>query len=218
MNYNDLLFWDLETSGVNTKTAQIVQIGAVVVHGRTLKIKEGSEFNLLCKPLYGEEAATAGLEELSDGAIKIHGKTHEILKDQPPIETVLKAFVSYVKQHNFKGTKWGAPLSCGYNTIGYDTPILKRELEKIDLDWPFHPIQQLDMMQQSAVLFENNPEVNSLSADNLIRKYMGYRDPEGMKGHDALADVIMTAEYAIKYLNLMRGVCAKTKFAGAFSR
>jgi DNA polymerase III epsilon subunit-like protein len=218
MNYNDFVVWDLETSGKDTKTAQIVQIGAMVIHGRKLQLKAGSEFDLLCKPLYGEEAAKAGLEELSDGAIKVHGKTHELLADKPPIETVLKAFVSYTKQHNFKGTKWGAPISCGYNIAGYDTPILKRELEKIGLEWPFHPIYHLDMMQQSFVLFENNEAINSLSADNLIRNYMGYRDPEGMSGHDALADVIMTAEYAIKYLNLMRGVTSKTKFAGAFAK
>jgi DNA polymerase III epsilon subunit-like protein len=218
MNYNDYIVWDLETTGKDSKTAQIVQIGAACIHGRKLTLKRGSEFNLLCKPLYGEEAAKAGLEELSDGAIKVHGKTHAILADQPPIETVVKAFISFIKQHNFKGTKWGAPISCGYNQVGYDTPILKRELEKLGIDWPFHPIYHLDMMQQSFVLFENNEAVQSLSADNLIRNHMGYTDPEGMSGHDALADVIMTAEYAIKYLNLMRGVCSKTKFAGAFAK
>lgn len=218
MNYNDYVVFDLETSGKDTKTAQIVQIGATVIHGRKLTIKTGSEFNLLCKPLYGEEAAKAGLEELSDGAIKVHGKTHEMLADQPPVETVLKAFLSFVKGHNFKGTKWSAPIACGYNIAGYDIPILKREFEKLKLEWPFHPIYYLDMMQQSFVLFENNTDVSSLSADNLIRNYMGYRDPEGMSGHDALADVVMTAEYAIKYLNMMRSVCAKTKFAGAFSK
>ena len=215
MNNNNYVCWDTETTGVNSATCQIVQIGAVVIDGRRLEIIPDSEFNILVKPLYGEEAAKAGLDELTDGAIRIHGKTHAILeKDGVSLESALTNFKAYVDSHAIKKGQWSRPISAGYNIINYDHPILRRDLQKCNLDWPFHPRDIVDVMQIMGLFFENDKNVSSLSADNLIRGKFRYNKGQA---HDALGDVIMTAEVLIKSLRLIRKTVSNINFDGCFS-
>ena len=209
MNYSDVIVWDLETTGKDPKTAQIVQIGAVVVNARKWEIKPGTEFNILAKPLYGEECAKAGLEELTDGAIKVHGKTHDILSSAQNTKSALENFKAYVDEFNFKKNRWGSPIPAGYNSIGYDHPILARDLERFGITDFFHPIIKLDVMHHMWMFFENDKDVSSLSADNLIRGKFGYN--KGI-AHDALGDVVMTAEVLCKTMHLMRKTVSKVKF------
>ena len=216
MNYNNYVVFDFETTGVNPKTAQIVQIAALTIDGRRLDIIEGSEFNILVKPLYGEECAKAELEELSEGAIRVHKKDHAILAENGvSIENATSNFKSYVDDKNFSKTKWKAPIPAGYNINGYDIPILKRDLDRTGLDSPFHPIFTVDVMQLMFLFFENDKNVSSLSADSLIRKYMGWKD-EG-QSHDALSDVIMTAELMIKTMRTIRKTSSGIKFEKCFA-
>jgi DNA polymerase III epsilon subunit-like protein len=46
MNYRDYVVYDFETTSANPLRTQPVQIAAVVVHGRKLEIKKGSEFQM----------------------------------------------------------------------------------------------------------------------------------------------------------------------------
>ena len=55
MNYRDYVVYDFETTSANPHKTQPVQIAAVVIHGRQLKIKPGSEFESLMKPVFDEE-------------------------------------------------------------------------------------------------------------------------------------------------------------------
>lgn len=215
MNYNTIVLFDFETTGKFSSTAQIVQIGAICVDPRRLEIIEGTEFNILIKPLYGDEAKEQNLEELSDGAIGVHGKTHAILEESGvSLEAGLNNFVSYVNDKNYSKTKWKAPIAAGYNIIGYDLPILNRDLTRTNLETPFHPVYQIDVLQQMFLFFENDKKVTSLSADNLIRRYMGWKD-EGAS-HDALGDVIMTAELMCKTMRSIRKTASTTRFENCF--
>ena len=202
MNYENIIVYDLETSGIDTNTAQIVQVGAVCVDARRLEIIEGSEFDVLIKPLYGEECAKAGLQELTDGAINIHKKGHALLAEKGvTLETGMSNFVSYVNTHN--------------NINNYDTPILKRDLARTGLSSPFHPSISIDVLQLMFLFFENDKNVTRLSADSLIRKHMGWKDKG--ESHDALGDVIMTAEVLIKSMRLIRKAVGTVKFENCFS-
>ena len=209
MNYNNILCFDTETTGIDTNTAQIVQIGAVAIDGRRLEIIPNSEFNILVKPLYGEEAAKAGLQELTDGAIRVHGKTHEILeKEGVSLETALSNFELYTQSYASGKGLWKRPIAAGYNIINYDMPILRRVGSSV-----FHPTCMLDVMQIMFMFFENDKNVSSLSADNLIRGHMGYSKGQA---HDALGDVIMTAEVLIKSLRLIRKSVSNVRFEKCF--
>jgi len=225
MNYRDYLIYDMETTSANPYTTQPVQIAAVVVHGRKLEIKEGSEFQSLMKPeLNVKKCEELGVDPLEDGAVAVHGKTAEILKNAPSIKAVWKNFTDYVNQYNFKGSNWSAPISVGYNIKGFDSIIVNR-LCTAD-PWKFGPvdnkrgeqdlfnrIHSIDMLDFMFTLFENNKDVNSLSADNLVRGYMGY---DKGTAHDAMSDVIMTAELFCKTMRMLRTVASRKNFKNAF--
>ena len=216
MNYNSYCLFDFETSGVDTSTAQIVQIACITIDGRRLEIVEGSEFDVLVRPLYGDECVKAGLQELTEGAIKIHKKDHALLAEKGiSLENALTNFKAYVDDKNYNKTKWKSPIAAGYNINGYDIPILKRDLSRFNLDYPFHPVYTMDILQVMHSFFENDKNVTSLSADSLIRKYMGYKDKG--QSHDALSDVIMTAELMIKSMRLIRKATSSIKFKDCFA-
>jgi hypothetical protein len=65
------------------------------------------------------------------------------------------------------------------------------------------------------LFFENNKDVARLSADSLIRKHMGWKDKG--ESHDALGDVIMTAEVLIKSMRLIRKAVGTVKFENCFA-
>jgi DNA polymerase III epsilon subunit-like protein len=137
-----------------------------------------------------------------------------MLKDAPSAKSALENFKSYADEHNYKKRMWDAPIPAGYNSVGYDHPILDRYMLELGMSSFFHPIIKLDIMLMMWPFFENDPDIKSLSADNLIRGHMGYSKGTG---HDALSDVIMTAELLCKTMHLHRRVASKTKFKGCFN-
>lgn len=216
MNYNNFIVYDFETTGVDPRTAQIVQIGAVAVDSRKLEIIPNSEFNILVKPLWGEECAKANLQELTEGAIKVHKKDKDLLDAKGvSIDTAIKNMKSYADQYNPKKTKWTSPIRAGYNIGKYDDVILGRDLERTGTENFFHPINSVDLIQLMFLFFENDKNVSSLSADSLFRKHMGWKDKG--QSHDALSDVIMTAEVMIRSLRLIRKTVSKVKFENCFT-
>lgn len=224
MNYSDIIVYDFETSSANPQRTQPVQLAAVVIHGRKLEIKPGSEFQSLIKPIFDPvECEKLGLDPLQEGAVKVHGKTQEILEKAPSIESVWPNFVEYTKKHNFKGNSWGLPIICGWNIRGFDNIITQRicgqapynlgPLDKNGKQGIFNPIYCLDMMDISWALFEDNKEINSLSMDRLLREYMGMSQAGA---HDAMKDVTDVAKYTIRTLKWLRTKVKTAKFKGCF--
>lgn len=228
MNYRDFICYDFETTSASPLTTQPVQIAAVAIHGRKLTIKPGSEFNSLMKPVMDEdECERLGIDALQDGAVAVHGKTAEMLEEAPSMKSVWENFTEYVNQYNYKGSNWTAPVSVGYNIRGFDSIIVDRLCSKEPFNYGpvnkkrggqglFNNIHMVDMLDFMFSMFENNKEVNSLSADNLIRGYMGYEDKVG-QAHDALSDVIMVAELFCKVQKMLRYTASRKKFKGMFN-
>jgi len=220
MNYRDYIVYDFETTSANPLTTQPVQIAAVAIHGRKLEIKEGSEFQSLMKPYLSEKKCKEyGVDMLEDGAVAVHGKTAEMLKKAPSTASVWKNFTEYVNQYNYKSSSFHAPIAVGYNITGFDNHIVNRlctkdpynfgpkdKKERPDL---FNRIHSLDMLDFMFAMFENDRDVNSLSADNLIRGHMGYSKGQA---HDAMSDVIMTAELFCRTMRMLRNTASKKNF------
>lgn len=226
MNYRDYLCYDFETSSADPYKTQPVQLAAVVIHGRKLEVKPGSEFQSLIQPVFDHsECEKLGLDPLEDGAVAVHGKTEEILKDAPSIKSVWSNFTEYVNQYNFKGTNWSAPISIGYNIRGFDSIIVDRicksepyKLGPVDgrgRQNLFNQIHSIDMLDFMFAMFENNKDVNSLSADNLIRGHMGYKDKG--QAHDAMSDVIMVAELFCRVQKMLRYTASRKKWKGVLA-
>lgn len=226
MNYRDFIVYDFETTSANPNTTQPVQIAAIAIHGRKLEIKEGSEFQSLMKPVFcPKECKKLNIDPLEAGAVAVHGKTEEILMDAPSTESAWKNFTDYVNQYNFKGGNWGAPISVGYNIKGFDSVIVHRLCtqkpykfgpidEKRGEQNLFNRIHSIDLLDFMFAFFENNKDVNSLSADNLIRGYMGYSSGQA---HDAMSDVIMTAELFCRTMRMLRSTASRKNFKNAFT-
>jgi len=226
MNYRDFICIDFETTSKYSSTTQPVQIAAVAIHGRKLEIKPGTEFQSLIRPIFDEEECKRlNLDPLTDDAISKHGKTREMLENAPSLKSVWQNFTQYCKQFNTGTSNFTAPIATGYNIKNFDMPIVQRicasepykygPVNKEGKQDLFSIITSVDMFDFMFAFFENNQEVNSLSADNLIRGYMGYSKGTA---HDAMSDVMMTAELFCRTMHMMRRVMSKNDLKGAFAR
>lgn len=221
MNYKDFIVFDWETTSADPLRTQPVQIAAVAIHGRKLEVKPNSEFQSLIQPLWGPKTCEkAGVDELQDGAVAVHGKTKAMLKKAPSLKSVWANFTEYVNEHNYKKTPWFAPIPVGHNIRGFDLPIVNRVCCSDPWGYGpkdkngtkqklFHPINMVDTMDLMFCLFENDKEVNSLSNDRLVRGHFGYSKGQA---HDAMSDVHMTAELFCRTMRWMRTRAAKTKW------
>ncbi len=106
-NMSDMVIYDLETTSVNTKTANIVEIAA-----KRLNVigNEVEEFYRLVKPPGGH---------IPQSVTKVHGISAEDVKDAPSIEIVLPEFCSFIQDR----------ILIGHNVAKYDNPILERDLQ-----------------------------------------------------------------------------------------
>jgi len=221
MNYKDYIVFDFETTSKYPDSTQPVQIAAVAIHGRKLEVIPNSEFQSLIKPIFDEKDCTKfGVDPLEDGAVAVHGKTEAMLKKAPSLKSVWSNFTDYVNEYNFKKTAWYAPIAVGHNIRGFDIPIVQRiccnepwGYGPKDKDGRrqalFNPINIVDTMDLMFCCFENNKEVNSLSNDNLVRGYFGYSKGQA---HDAMDDVLMTAELFCRTLKWFRSRSSTTKW------
>jgi DNA polymerase III epsilon subunit-like protein len=127
MNYQDLIFLDFETTGVNPLTCQPTQLSAVVIHGRKLEVVEDSMFHTYIQPIFDEDKCMKlGLEPVSDEVLI---KTHldiDTLKAAPKLKTAWSQFQQFVARFNPKKSKWGAPIKAGMNIDRYDSIIIDR--------------------------------------------------------------------------------------------
>jgi DNA polymerase III epsilon subunit-like protein len=225
MNYRDFICFDFETTSKFAATTQPVQIAAVVIHGRKLEIKHGTEFQSLIRPIFDEEKCKKlNLDPLTDDAVKKHGKTKEMLENAPSLESVWSNFTEYCKQFNTGNSNFTAPIATGYNIVNFDMPIVERICCKEPYKYGpsnkenrqdlFSIINVIDMYPFMFSFFENDKEVSSLSADNLIRGHMGYSKGTA---HDAMSDVMMTAELFCRTMKFIRNKVSKENFKGCFN-
>lgn len=106
-NMADMVIYDLETTGINPKNANIVEIAA-----KRLNVigNEIESFERLVKPPGGY---------IPPSVTRVHGISTEDVKDAPSIEIVLPEFCSFIQDR----------ILIGHNVTKYDNPILERDLK-----------------------------------------------------------------------------------------
>lgn len=219
MNNNYYIVYDYETSGKDARTCQPMSVACVAVDGRRFQIVPGSEFYQEFQTIWDpEECERLGVELCGKGAIQVHGLTEAKLKDAPPLKNGWANFCSHVKQFKGSGNQWSYPIPVGYNNKRYDDIITHRI--QFDEPYGFGPKnvfcpRSIDVMDMMFMFTENNPDVSSISADNLIRGKMGYSRG---KAHNALSDVIMTADLFCKSMIWLRQYTRKLEIDGAFDK
>lgn len=220
MNTNYYIYYDFETGSRNPYKTQPIQVAAVAIDGRTLKIDEKNIFESLMRPVPDENAIELGLDPLQNEALEVNKKTRYELEQAPEKRAVWEKFCDFVDSYNFKKDRWGAPISVGYNIVNFDNIItdrLNREIGRVDKASDrttlFHPIWTLDLMHMIYNYTENGRELKSYSFDS-IREWLGL-SKDG--AHDAKVDVIQGAKVFVRFLQLSRRVSQKTKFSGAMN-
>jgi DNA polymerase III epsilon subunit family exonuclease len=156
-----IIFFDLETTGTDIFNSEIVEIAAVAVHLRDGDIRESGEFHSLVKPM----------NPIPAGASNVHGIKDDDVKDAPSIKEILPKFIEFIGDH---------PLS-GHNIEKFDLPILRRWCG-IHLKDTI-PNLFIDTYPMSTRLFPGEPHRLEVLAEKLAVKHG--------QAHRALDDVRM---------------------------
>ena len=107
-NMADMVVYDLETTGINPKTAEIVEIAAHRLSAIGSKV---DEYRSYVKPPGGH---------IPRSATRIHGITEEDVKNAPSIEIVLPELLGFIQDR----------ILIGHNVAEYDNRILTRDLRR----------------------------------------------------------------------------------------
>ncbi|MCY4554078.1 MAG: UvrD-helicase domain-containing protein [Candidatus Poribacteria bacterium] len=114
----DIVIYDFETTGLDLKEANIIQIAALHLNAtedNTIKhikdVEDKHEFNHYVKPPGGH---------IPKSSIIIHGITPEKVQHEPSIEIVLPKFCEFIQDR----------ILVGHNIEKFDNQILKRDLRR----------------------------------------------------------------------------------------
>lgn len=118
---NPLLFFDIESTGLNVATDRIVEICAVKV-----------------MPNGDEEVKTRRINPtipISPEAQAIHGISNEDVKDCPTFREIAKSLAKWMEGCDF----------AGYNSIKFDIPMLAEEFLRAGIDFDFRKRNLVDV-------------------------------------------------------------------------
>jgi len=111
-----IIFFDLETTGTNTKTSAVTQIGAIKDVGGEIK----ERFEILLKP--HKDA------EIDPKALEVTGITMEDLYENPNRVDHKKAYWEFMEFCGFKRNMRVYPsnraFGAGYNILAFDNPVM----------------------------------------------------------------------------------------------
>ncbi|MFA5325727.1 MAG: 3'-5' exonuclease [Bacteroidales bacterium] len=118
---NPILFFDIESTGLNVATDRIVEISAIKIF-----------------PSGEKEIKTRRINPtipISPEAQKIHGISNEDVKDCPTFDKVAKSMAQWMA---------GCDIA-GYNSIKFDIPILAEEFLRAGVDFDFRKRHSVDV-------------------------------------------------------------------------
>ena len=123
-----IVFFDLETTGVNVTNDRIVQIGAIKMHpDGTEEVK-----NVLINPTIPIPA----------GAAEVHGISDADVQDKPKFRQIAKSFAKWLA---------GCDLA-GYNSDNFDVPMLIEEFNRAGISFPNADTSFIDVLKLERIV------------------------------------------------------------------
>lgn len=116
-----LLFFDIESTGLNVATDRIVEISAVKVHPDGEKEVKTRRINPTVP--------------ISPEARAVHGISDEDVKDCPKFKEIAKSLAKWME---------GCDIA-GYNSLKFDIPLLAEEFLRAGVDFDFRKHQLIDV-------------------------------------------------------------------------
>lgn len=126
-----IVFFDLETTGVEISTARIVQIACIKLH------MDGSmeEKKMLINPTI----------PIPKEATEVHGITDEMVKDAPLFSQISKGLFSFFKDCDI----------AGYNSDSFDVPLLCEEFGRLSIMFLCWEYNLVDVLKYERLLKPN---------------------------------------------------------------
>jgi len=208
MDKRYIISLDLETSSLDTKNCEILEIGAIAINPINFTIAD--KFSSLVKP--------DKMDEISQSALDVNRISKDELESAPVSKVVFDMFGEWITKFNYSNNNniFSAPICAGWNIVNFDMPILDRYLKKYNF-WDnkrnqrklLSPLIIMDVMHYMWWLTRINDDIKSISMGNML-KYMGInKELIGDKAHRALWDAEQTANVIIKILKLGRFLTEK---------
>ncbi|MCH2023319.1 MAG: 3'-5' exonuclease [Saprospiraceae bacterium] len=118
-----IVFFDLETTGIDIVKDRIVQIGAIKIEPNG----EETIKNVLINPTI----------PIPEGATAVHGITDDDVKDKPMFRQIAKSMLEWLE---------GCDLA-GYNSDNFDIPLLAEEFGRLGFDYPYEDTVYIDIIR-----------------------------------------------------------------------
>ncbi|XP_026856856.2 protein PML [Electrophorus electricus] len=166
-----LVFFDLETTGLDTSTCDIVQLSA---------ISGNKIFNVYMLPrctMTDGASRVTGLTTCADGLF-LHGQSLDTI----PVKEALKSFISFLKTIN-------NPLLVGHNCRRFDSPILLRIMSEFHLLDEFLDVLSgfLDTLPLSREMFGLQKYSQPFLVQHFLqRSYVAHNATEDVRALQAL--------------------------------
>ena len=118
-----IVFFDLETTGVDISADRIVQIGAIKTS------EDGSEEvkNVLVNPTIN----------IPESATEIHGISNDDVKDSPTFKQISKSLFEWLTDCDL----------AGYNSDNFDVPLLIEEFNRVNIEFPKETVCFVDVLK-----------------------------------------------------------------------
>ena len=166
MESKNIVVFDLETTGLDRTKDQIIQISMIKV--------DPENFNII--DTYDKFVQPVGNYSIGIAAYFKHGITPEFLKDKPYLKDIAQEIVDF----------FGDCDVLGYNSIRFDIPFLKYELNKYGYDIDF-------TIRNCYDAFKEELRRNGNTLEQTFERYVGHSMiEEGLSAHNALSDIQAT--------------------------
>jgi len=126
-----IVFFDLETTGVNINKDQIVELAVCKIHPDGTVEKKERRF---CPTI-----------PIEDGATDVHGISNEDVKDEPAFSSVAKGIKDFFEDCDI----------AGYNSNEFDVPILMNELKRAGVELDITDVVFIDVLKLERKLNSN---------------------------------------------------------------
>lgn len=176
-----IVFFDLETTGLDPKIHGIHQLGGCIeINGKVVR-----EFDFKIKPPSGIQ--------VDEGALKVAGITLEDLKSYPTEDFVFMAFRKMLGEFVDKFDKYDKAFLAGWNNAVFDNAFLRAFFERNGDQYfgSWFWSNTIDVMiLASEYLKHDRATFPNFKLVTVAEKLLPFVDPE--KAHDANYDIEMT--------------------------
>ncbi|MCP4900894.1 MAG: 3'-5' exonuclease [bacterium] len=187
---SQIVFFDLETSGISPWRDEITQIAAVAVEA------DGTE-----AARFGPMRVQFDVEKASPEALKINHYSEEKWKDAVAPSEMVQRFYDFLQDHSTvkqiskRGNPYWVAQLAGHNIARFDMQFLRSAFKRVDQFCPIRLIP-LDTFFLAAWRFHGDEDAPAdLKLETLAKHFSIEFEGEA---HDAMADVLATIQLAEK--------------------